>query len=519
MRKMYLSVILILFGLAGISAEEKLLPQGMQEVTREGSSIRIKSHFSSRYFLERKIALGQNKQFNFVSASLLDKKDGEVVTVHRCLDDATPLLLNSTYIGANHGCSDADTIFLKDHGYTEKDLGKVLNKGKVEGEKFYIIAVLDKDRFATLSDPYKNPRRPWAFSRTGGTGKAVTLFDNGKELKGAKSLGIYQYRPCARFHYQKYFADGKELEDGQTVQCRVFRMEESYDILRPDSMLENQKKNPGKKVDLKDPSIQSVLLTRLAYDFRPDGSCVVESYVKAHCDFYLSIHGAIQSATLVSGAFGRRSDHFYYIPKTVPFKGKLGGKEHTFDFLKGENFYVQSWPSLAFSEKSGNIADVNNPPDSAIQFLGRTVQGKFQPVFGYALGYSMTEGDTVPAVRSKQARTFWWVHSTRKTYPTAVGNLQVKAGREFQVYAYRHYFDPAREGLSGTMYSYELKGARYIYLDYQKSVERELVKLPDCEGKKLSVVEKTPSVSFEETQGGILLTVKDGYGRLVLKAK
>ena len=116
---------------------------------------------------------------------------------------------------------------------------------------------------------------------------------------------------------------------------------------------------------------------------------------------------------------------------------------------------------------------------------------------------------------------FWWVHSTRKTYPSAAGNINVKAGKEFHTYAYRQYFDAAsRKDISGNMYYHKLKDAWYIYLDYQKSVKDEFVKLPAVvKGKKLSVVEKTPSVSCKGTKEGILLNVKDGYGRLVLKAK
>ena len=99
--------------------------------------------------------------------------------------------------------------------------------------------------------------------------------------------------------------------------------------------------------------------------------------------------------------------------------------------------------------------------------------------------------------------------------------MATKQVKSKQRVAYRQYFDAApRKDISGNMYYHKLKDAWYIYLDYQKSVKDEFVSLPDCvKGMKLSVVEKTPSVSFKETKGGILLNVKDGYGRLVLKAK
>ena len=529
MKKLFIIALLAFAGSLFASA----LPADRLQVSRKGNDILIKSEYSPEYFLLQKISLGtRNYQINFVSTSLQDKKTGKVIIVHSCPDDATPLNLNSTYIGANHGCSDADTVILKDHGFTEKDLGKVINKGKADGGKFYIVSIIDKDRFGTLSEPYKNPRRPWSFGRIGRRGVAdLKLFFEGKELKGAKYAGIFQYQPCLRFHYQKYIVDGRELKDGETVICKNFRIEESYDILRPESMLAKQKENVGRKLDLKDPSIAAVVLVRIAYDFAPGGVCIIDNYCKALCDFYLSIHGVIQSMCPNSRALDRKGAHFYYIPKTIPFKNKykvkvgakMVEKEYSFNFLKGENFFTFPWPSVSFSEKNKNIADVNNPPDSAIQFLGKyDKNGKFVPVFGYALGYSMTEGDTVPAIRSKQAQSFWWVHSTRKTYPSAAGNINnVKAGKEFHTYAYRQYFDAApRKDISGTVYYHKLKGAWYIYLDYQKSVKDEFVKLPDCvKGMKLSVVEQTPSVSFKEAKGGILLNVKDGYGRLVLKAK
>lgn len=527
MKKLFIMVLSVIAGSLLASA----LPADKLQVSRKGNDILIKSEYSAEYFLLQRVSLGKrNFQINFVSVSLQDKKNGKEILVHHCTDDSTPLNLNSTYIGANHGCSDADTVTLKNHGFTEKDLGKVLNLGKPDGKKYYIISIIDKDRFATLSDSVKNPRRPWTFGRIGRRGADLKLFFNGKALEGAKNVGIFQYQPCLRFHYQKYIADGKELKDGETVICRNFRIEESYDILRPESMLAKQKQNVGKKLDLNDPSIAAVVLVRLAYDFAPGGVCIIDNYCKALCDFYLYIHGVIQSMCPNSRAFDRKGAHIYYIPKTIPFKKKykvkvgkkIEEREFSFNFLKGENFFRFPWPSVTFSEKSKNIADAKNPPDSSIQFLGKyDKNGKFIPVLGYALGYSMTEGDSVPAIRSEQAKSYWWVHSTRKTYPSAAGNINVKAGKEFHTYAYRQYFDAAAcKAVSGNMYYHKLKDAWYIYLDYQKSVKDEFVKLPAAvKGKKLSVVEKTPSVSFKEEDGGILLTVKDSYGRLVLKAK
>ena len=125
MKKLW--ILAAVFCVFGAVAAEKLTADTLQ-VSRKGNDILIKSEYSPEYFLLQKISLGtRNYQINFVSTSLQDKKTGKEIIVHSCPDDATPLNLNSTYIGANHGCSDADTVILKDHGFTEKDLGKVIN--------------------------------------------------------------------------------------------------------------------------------------------------------------------------------------------------------------------------------------------------------------------------------------------------------------------------------------------------------------------------------------------------------
>lgn len=495
------------------------IPSGKMEVERtKENKIKILSDFSPEYYLLRTAGDGKkNGQFNFEPVYLVRKKDKKTFHLHKCMDDTTPWNMYGTYIGANHGCSDGNTLRIPNHGFTEKDLGKKVLTEK--GKAFYIMGIPDKNSIGVFSLPQKHRSRPWAFSRIAFKREPVNVIIDGKKIK-AFHTGIYQFTPCIRFLSKKYLADGKELKKGEKRICSSFTVTDSHIVLQPDTMVLAQVKNPGKRVDLNDPSLEKIVRNDITYIFTPDGNCIVDSRSELMEDLYISLFGGLQSQLPGNGYYF--PVHTYYVPKTLPlkavfkgkYKGKIITKEFSLDFVKGVNFAQYPFPSVFFGPDYKNIADPASYPDTCIQFFG---QKKNRRQAGYALGFSMTEGATGKGVWQKYSRKPIWINVTRKTYPFVIANKHMKKGEKFHFYGYRQYFDAAKASIPGTFYSHKLNGYKYYYYDSHENIPGFLLK-EKLEGK-MEIVEMSRGLTAVQKKEGVMIKGTAPYARLVFRVK
>lgn len=496
-----------------------VIPPGKMEVERtEENKIKVTSDFSEKYQLLRTAGDGiKNKQFNFEPVYLIDKKTKKSFHLHRCTDDTTPWNMYGTYIGANHGCSDGNTLKIKNHGFTRKDLGKKILTEK--GKDFYIMEIINKDTFGVFSLPNKHKTRPWAFSRIAFKRGPLNVIIDGKKIQ-AQNMGIYQLTPCIRFLSRSYLADGKELKKGEKRICSTFVVKDSHIVLQPDTMVLHQVKNPGKMIDLNDPSLEMIVRNDITYTFTADGNCIVDSRSELMEDLYISLFGGLQSQIPGNGYYF--PSHIYYVPKTRPlkavFKGKIRGKNVTknfsLDFVKGVNFAQYPFPSVFFGPDYSNITDPASYPDTCIQFFGQKDKKRQA---GYALGFSMTQGATRKGVWQKYSRKPIWINYTRKTYPFVIANKQMKKGEKFHFYGYRQYFDAAKAGIPGSFYSHKLNQYKYYYYDSHENTPDFLLK--EKLAGKMEIVEASKGLTAKQTKEGVKIKGSSPYARLVFRVK
>jgi hypothetical protein len=149
------------------------------------------------------------------------------------------------------------------------------------------------------------------------------------------------------------------------------------------------------------------------------------------------------------------------------------------------------------------------------------------PEVGFALGYSLTQGLTVPAQRAANAGQALMLYTSSKTYPTAVDmkmGQPIKAGATFDCLAYRQYFWPGAHP-SATCYYWHPEGDEtVVYVDYHHAVDHDVLPVPpELTGRGLRVVEKTPSVTLHTAQSvpaeGLTVSVNGDYGSLVVAVK
>ena len=495
---------------------------GDVRVLKSGDVVYVRSAFSADK--DAVIAIGRggnNKQINFTQTTLLPKtapmtlqtcQSGEVI--HSCGDDATPWNLNGTYIGANHGCSDTREVTAPKHGLTTADIGGEWTDAN--GAKFYVLKIFGPDKFLVLSENHGKDG-VWRFNTQIAGGK-LTNKASGRELKFA-GCQMTQLWPSCRINKQEYLVNGETpLPDGVVTACDHLDIVEDYDIVAPDAVLDAARRNPGKEQDFVAPGLDAVLNNKIVYRFLPDAVCSVRHDSTASRGFNLGYMGFIQSGQLNRGKY---DTHEYYIPKTLPFE-KDGAK---YDFQAIQD-YSRPLPSpLYLSAADKNVADPADPPDRFLQFLGKKEGGQVKRQVGYVVGYSLTDGLTRPERRAKNVNRFLFLYTSNKTYPAAVDGKMgpaIPAGTQFHCSAYRQYFDAAAGGAATALYWRRDGGAHVVTADYHHSVDKDVLKLPaEMVGKAVTVIEKSPSVTLltggAVPPGGVALSVKGGYGHIVLK--
>ena len=490
-------------------------------VLKEGGTLYIRSSFSDKEDLLLKIGLGANRQVNFSGTFLLDKNvpmTGEVAgsgkIIHGNGDDATPWHLNGTYIGGNHGAAVGWEVECKGHGLEKKDIGSQWQDSS--GVKFYLVKIPSADSLCFV----------------GSNDSDVNIWKISKKIKGEiltnvsgaaisfTNIKLYQVKPACRFKKQEYLVEGKTpLKDGVVVSCKWLDIVEYYDIINIGSLLADIIAHPGEERAFDAGHLDGIVSNDITYRFFPNGSNVIYYRSKALQDFKLGYMGFIQSSKLIQGNY---QTHEYYIPKTLPFVQD----GINYDFAGIQDF-TSKQPALGFNAKSKNITDPGNLPERFIQFLGRKNGDAITREVGYALGYSLLHGITVPSIRAANTSNAITVYTTRKSYPNAINSKMgpiIPAGTQFYCVAYRQYFNPAQAGNATCLYWNRQEEDTVVYADYHKSVENDKIRLPEeLAGRKFEVVEKSGSVVLN-TQGtvpaeGISVTVSDGYGYIVLKVR
>ncbi|MCK5844334.1 MAG: hypothetical protein KAG97_06475, partial [Victivallales bacterium] len=395
--------------LCGASANTETLSEDEMQVLKKGNTVYIRNAFSADQDLVRSVALGvHNKQINFLQTFLIPKSapiTAKTKLIHGCGDDACPWNLNGTYIGGNHGCSDGRLATVLNHGLATSDIGSEWEDEA--GTKFYILKIVDQNHFVVLSEN-KGKNEIWRFTKN--HRGDFTERKSGRKLK-IKKWEMAQLWPSCRIKKQKYLVNGKTpLKEDETVNCGFLDIIEEYDVIRPDSLLESAKDNPGKELNFTAADLDYVTNNKITYRFQPRGACEIRYQAEAGCDFRLGYMGFIQTSPLCQGKYGT---HEYYIPKTLPFKAK----DRKLDFKNIIDFSGK-WDTVNFHVDRGKYLEYpKNLPERFVQFLGDIEKGKKRRKVGYAYGYSLIEGDTKPEIRAKNCSNALFLYRSRKSYP------------------------------------------------------------------------------------------------------
>lgn len=510
-------------GVGAVAAAGEGAGKPCVRVLREGEVAFVRTSFSPAEDLVVRVGKGTNHQFNFNSTLLIPVAAGMSVPelsggrlIHANGDDSVPWNLNGTSIGGNHGCSDARELTSPDHGRTTADLGTLWEDSA--GVKFVIMKIPDANHLWVMSTNL-GQGAIWKFRNvvTGTTLKAV-----GRDLTlNLTADKMVQLTPACRIKQQDYLLDGKTpLLDGQPASGDYLDLIEDYDIVNPGAVVQDQMDHPGVARSFVADHLAAVINNHITYRFYPNGVNVVRHQSQALQDFNLGFMFFIMTAKLFQGSY---ATHEYYVPKTLPFTQD----NINYDFRGLQDYRTGPVTPLAFSVDSKNVEDPLNLPERFIQLLGRKDGDQTVHEVGFALGYSLLRGLSVPARRAQTAGRPLWFYTSAKTYPTVLdtklGN-PVRAGTKFDCLGYRHYFYPPAQGKATCFYWHEEDEDTVVYADFHRAVDHEVLVLPPAlTGKAITVVEKTPSLTLH-TEGtvpaaGVVVSVAGNYGYVVFSVR
>jgi hypothetical protein len=489
-------------------------------VQKKGDKIYIRSWFSSSQDVFITLNKGINRQINYYTTAIIPAVTplkrvsfSRKEIIHYCHDDAPPTKIISTYIGANHGCSDARKLLIPLHGLTVKDIGTVWKDSR--GDIYYPIKIVDAYTIWVLGEN-KGKNGIWRFNRAIKSGDFTRVSD-GKKLT-VKKATLAQMSPAARISKQQYLVDGKTpLTANKWVICDYLDIVEEYDIIAPDSVLEFIKKNPGRASSFIGVELAALYTNKTTYQFQPLGVCFIDNKLIPKRNFPAYFITPVMSMQL--SKLDNYKTHEYYIPKTKPFKNAVT----EYDFNAIQDFTVPIKFSLSFNAANKNI-DPANPPNRFIQFLGQKEHGKTVRKVGYAFGIVNDYGLGRPAERIKNVNEMLFIFRSYKTYPKVIGMKAgtLKANVSLDSRAYRQYFDPQAFKKPTSVNWHRQGNAIRVYIDYHQAVAKDTIKLPDAfTGMKISVVEKTPSIKLltkgQVPKPGIDVSVSGKQAYLVLQ--
>jgi hypothetical protein len=162
--------------------------------------------------------------------------------------------------------------------------------------------------------------------------------------------------------------------------------------------------------------------------------------------------------------------------------------------------------------------DANNPPNRFIQYVTSSTGTK---LCGYALGYNLDLGVTVPATR-KTIFNAYNIYTSLKQYPYAINYWPaqtVNSNTVYDVVAFRAPINYAVNPIPLCSTWYTVKGTDYALIDLAGAYNGNITFPSELTGKKITIVEQQGTIAVKSgffTQRGIMVDAS-GPASLVLK--
>lgn len=435
-----------------------------------------------------------NGPIDFMDSGLIRKDQRDIwhmdVFFASNTDEATPCHINGRYIGANHQCDCAVSVYAPNHGKTLADVGSLWVDEK--GIKFTLLDI-EEDKLVFLSENVGESQELYKFSSVTGELSYVENGENTSSIRYERQTVGFVSRSIR--HKRKRivgYVNGKEFYVYGGLECDYAEIQEEYEILNPATQSEGLRKARPKGGFTEKPNFaefgDGMLSYKMTYRIMPDGCVLCIFDVKKLSDVRLDhFMGAMvqEKIDVYGGGIWR------YLPKTKPFTTPEG----VFDFSNRISLAQKEFP-VRYAMTKKDWTDELSPPDRFIDYFK---DGQGVDKLGFACGYlPILDGE--PSIRRERIETSMVVVNTRKAYPFFMsGDVSDCKG-----VAYKKYFLPQENGESVYIVPFENK--KYAFMDFFKGKTLRL----SVKGK-VKILEKSGNVNYTIENNQIVATAEHGY--------
>lgn len=423
----------------------------------------------------------KNTPYNVISGDLY-KNSG---------DDITPLYINESYMGANHGYFDLITLTATAHGKTTADIGSVWN---LTGgtKRFIIVDIVDANKLKIFSDYTGNPTLPTHYTSAASFSGTLTHVSGATNLTDITFASTVkdQLFPNTNNKSVKFVLDGKEITEDGTFYGDKFDIIETYNILDIPSVQQYLKDHIGTKANLSDNTILGWVTVTNIFSHGRNGSLTVKTGYEFLKQTNISFYGIVQSVTVGTKAY-------------VPGVGMVDGKDMGTVVTQGTN-------TLEFAKATW--LDGTKPPYRYHQFNDDYSKGM-------ALGYNTQFGVAKPSIRQNNSSAGNFAGSSKKMYPHVKVGGTATLGDYQEAVAFRVPLKTI-DADATCLYWYWVGEDIYLAFDYHKSINK-IIELPSyMAGKKIEQLDVHANTTIQSefvSAKGIKVKVVNNYGYGVLR--
>jgi len=414
--------------------------------------------------------------------------------IHVNPDDAAPLFLTTSYIGAAHGLNNVRIVTSNNHGKTVEDVGS--QWADTNNRKFTIIKIVDINTLWILGNP-ANANYPKWYIYSVITGN-LTHFSGATHTDTITITTQVnsQLIPAIKNKTLTVKLNGTNtLTTNGIYKANNVVISEYYDVVNPISAIWYLQSQVGSSTQPAINTGDTMFSQETKYTYYDNAACLVYNKFTPKQEMDFGYYGFIQSSPLyVSGSLSKMK---HYIPKALPIT--LGATSYDFRTVKD----VTSFPVRA-EITAPYWQDANSPPERAIQYLSNSSDAL---QVGFAMGY--LKGKGVETNLKNSTTETYRLETTKKQYPRAFNIVAyLNINTVYEGYCFRNYF-AASELATGKIGQYFVKEGTdvYLYLDYT-GVIADTVAIPTAyRGKTITLVEKSANVSYSDTVTGATLAV------------
>ena len=349
-------------------------------------------------------------------------------------DEAVPALVNSCYIGANHGQDCALEIYAPNHGKTVQDVGSVWKDKK--GVLFTLLRIVNEDYLLFISDNIGSINE-YRFVLS--IENELIYVKNGKNRSriAPRRQRVKFLTPAVRYKKKNVVAvvNGNEEIVVDKVFCDYAEIREEYEIINPATVASSIQQNRPRGGYRQQPNIaefgQPMLSCKLTYRIINDGTVFTIFDYKKLMDIRFQRFMGVMYQEKIDVYHG---GIYRYLPKTLPYTTTEG----KFDFSKRVPITEKAYP------KTGELtreywADIESPCERVVDYF---CDKKGVDKLAFGCGYlPIYDGE---AKKRKENSSVVTLIFTRKHYPVfRDGDLSRIKG-----VAYKKYFIPEKNQAS-----------------------------------------------------------------------